>query len=78
MEMKLFMKQKIEEQSRGSSIPRISKMGTPELLDWFSVSVMGLGKSFDEWRYKEGPDEISSHLNVLTEIWKELRDRKEV
>lgn len=72
--MKLFTKK--EEQERlGSTVSRISKLETGELYGWFTNTLVGLGRSFDSWRYEDGPNEIDSHLEILNEIWKEISHR---
>lgn len=75
--MKLFMRAKVDEQFKGSSIPRVQKMETQQLVSWFNVTVMTLGRSFDEWSYNDGPEsEVSTAIRSLDEIWKELSSRK--
>jgi len=71
--MKLFKKTK--EESKGSSITRLSRMSTPDLHTWFNTNLMGLGRSFDLWRYEDGPEEVEPHLEALNEIWKEIKHR---
>lgn len=74
--MKLFMKPKAEQAFKGSSISRIQKMETAELIRWFNNIIVGLGQSFDEWHYKDGPSShVTTALNSLDEIWKELCSR---
>ena len=72
--MKLFSK-KEEEVRQGSSVQRISKLETSELHGWFNTTLMGLGRSFDRWRYEDGPNEVSEHLDTLNELWKEITNR---
>lgn len=72
--MKLFSKK--VEPAQGSSIARLSKMSTPELHNWFGTNLMGLGRSFDLWRYEDGPEEIEPYLDALNEIWKEIKYRQ--
>jgi hypothetical protein len=37
---------------------------------------MGLGASFDRWRYHGGPDgEVTDALKALEDIWEELQQR---
>lgn len=72
--MKLFTKKETVN-ATGSSITRISSMDTNELYRWFSTTLVGLGRSFDLWRYEDGPDEIESHLEILNELWKEISHR---
>jgi hypothetical protein len=73
--MKLFSKQK--EEPTGSSIPRIAKMETPELLSWFNSQIMHLGNTFDEWRYHDSPESyVDESMEALSELWKEIKIRK--
>lgn len=72
--MKIFSK-KEEAQRQGSDISRISKLDTGELYGWFNNTLMGLGRSFDSWRYEDGPNEIDSYLETLNELWKEISHR---
>jgi hypothetical protein len=51
-------------------------METESLKTWFDNTFMGLGASFDRWRYHGGPDgEVSEHMHILNELWKELQER---
>lgn len=72
--MKLFSK-KEETQRQGSDISRISRLETGELYGWFNTTLMGLGRSFDSWRYEDGPNEIDTYLETLNELWKEISHR---
>ena len=73
--MKLFNKQK--EEPTGSSIPRISKMDTQELVSWFNAQIMHLGNAFDEWRYHDSPGSyVDESIEALEELWKEIKLRK--
>lgn len=73
--MKIFSK-KEEQESSGSVISRISKLETGELYGWFNNTLIGLGRSFDSWRYEDGPNEIESYIETLGELWKEISHRK--
>jgi hypothetical protein len=74
--MKLFMRAKAEEAFKGSSVARIQRMETPQLVLWFNNILVGLGQSFDQWNYKDGPSaDVTTALNSLDEIWKELCSR---
>lgn len=58
-------------------IPRIVKMSTPELIEWYNSVLVANGIAFDEWRYKTGEEsEVASSLKVLNDIWEELMDRR--
>ena len=75
MAMKLFNKTK--ESVRGSTLPRISKMETQELVTWFNTQIMYLGSAFDSWRYHDEPEaHVSESLEALNELWKEIVARK--
>lgn len=77
--MKLFMKKRVEETfaNEGSNIPRVKNLSEPELMSWFNSTLMSLGVSFDNWRYREGSTtEVSDSLNALSEIWKEIKHRR--
>jgi hypothetical protein len=76
--MKLFMKNKVEESHKGSSIPRVKNSETSELLSWFNNLIMHLGSSFDNWRYNNDRDEVTMTLSTLNEVWKELKERKAI
>jgi hypothetical protein len=57
-------------------VSRIQKMSTPDLISWADVVIMHLGRSFDQWRYKEGDiEEVRSHVTALTDILAEIEDR---
>ena len=72
--MRMFKKNSGE--ALGSNIARISRMESESLRTWFDSTLMGLGASFDRWRYHGEPDgEVSEHLHILNEIWKELQQR---
>lgn len=74
--MKVFNKQK--EPKSGSSIPRISKLTDQDLMSWFDAAIMGLGASFDSWRYHDGPiDEVKSVVDSIKEMWAEIEARED-
>jgi len=74
MVMRMFKRNSGE--SLGSNVARISRMETESLKTWFDNTFMGLGASFDRWRYHGGPDgEVSEHMHILNELWKELQER---
>lgn len=61
---------------KGSSIKRISNMETTAIKGWFDSTLMGLGSSYDQWRYHNGTEQdVDEHLNILNELWKELQQR---
>lgn len=72
--MRLFNKE--QDAYTGSSIKRISKLETAGLKTWFDTTLISLGNVYDKWRYHDGPaDDISEHLTILNELWKELQIR---
>lgn len=51
-------------------------MDKSSLLTWFDTSIMGLGGSFDKWRFHGGtPDQVTEALTSLNIIWEELQQR---
>ena len=62
----------------GSSIKRISSMELPALKSWFDNTLMNLGPTFDNYRYHGvAMNDVSDHLNVLNELWKEILQRED-
>ena len=73
--MKLF--RKAQEQEEIVTLPRIQKADTATLLSWFDNTIMGLGSSFDRWRYHDGPiEEVDQHLDALVQMFTVLKSRK--
>lgn len=73
--MKIFGTKK--EPVAGSKIPRVSKMSDTELMSWFNSTVMNVGINFDMWRYHDAPlEELEMSVDSLTEIWNEIKARK--
>ena len=55
---------------------RVAKMETAALTGWMETSLMGLGVSYDSWRFKNGSkQEVSEALTVIASIWDELERR---
>lgn len=55
---------------------RVAKMETQALVGWMDNSIMGLGQTFDEWRFRNGDKEaVSEILTVISSIWDELEIR---
>jgi uncharacterized protein YgfB (UPF0149 family) len=55
---------------------RVAKMETPALTGWMETTLMGLGASYDSWRYRNGPkQEVSEALTIIASIWDELERR---
>jgi len=72
--MRLF--NKVQDMPTGSSIKRIAKMETAGIKTWFDTTLISLGNVYDKWRYHDGPaEEVSEHLTILDELWKELQNR---
>lgn len=76
--MKLFMRKK-EEASYGdiTRMSRLMKTDYPTLLTWFDNTIMGLGSSFDRWRFHDGPiEEVIQHVEALDALMNEIKIRK--
>lgn len=72
-----FFNKNIDEPITGSSLKRVSNMETASIKSWFDSTLMGLGSAFDKYRYHGASnDEVSEHLHVLNELWKELQQRE--
>lgn len=51
-------------------------METPALIGWMDNSIMSLGQTFDEWRFRNGNKEaVSEILTAISSIWDELEKR---
>lgn len=74
-----FFKRKDDPQgdtAKPEQIARIVRMDKPSLHNWMNTTIMGLGESFDRWRFHGEPkEEVTQHLNVLNAIWQELDNR---
>lgn len=68
-----------KDESNKTEVPsRITKMSTQDLTNWMETSIMGLGASFDNWRYHGGYiKSVTEHLDVLGAMWAELQNRTE-
>lgn len=56
---------------------RIKKLSTSELVSWADTTIMLVGKTFDDYRYREEPlDEVVSSVNILSDILHELQNRR--
>lgn len=72
--MKIFRKEDIKSAIQIPS--RVKNMDKSSLLTWFDTSIMGLGGSFDKWRFHGGtPDQVTEALTSLNIIWEELQQR---
>ena len=73
--MKFFTRRPEEETT--PTIPRIQRADTPTLLSWFDNTIMGLGASFDRWRYHNDTiEEVEQHLDALNQMFAVLKSRK--
>lgn len=55
---------------------RLKKMDTPSLYNWMESTIMGLGASFDKYRYHDkGREELAEHIEALNAVWQELEER---
>ena len=55
---------------------RLKKMDTPSLYNWMESTIMGLGASFDKYRYHDkNKDELVEHIEALNAVWQELEER---
>jgi hypothetical protein len=68
---------KEEEQTIRRDVPkRVQNLDRASLLQWFDTTIMGLGASFDRWRYHGGPEgEVTEFIKALDDIWEELQRR---
>ena len=71
-----FFKKEEEQTARREVPKRVQNLERTSLLQWFDTTIMGLGSSFDRWRYHGGPDgEVTEALKALEDIWEELQRR---
>jgi hypothetical protein len=71
-----FFKKEEEQTARREVPKRVQNLERASLLQWFDTTIMGLGASFDRWRYHDGPDgEVTEFLKALQDIWEELQRR---
>ena len=55
---------------------RIKKTSTQELMSWGEVSIMHLGRAFDDWRYRDEPFvEVQMLADNVKNILLELSNR---
>lgn len=55
---------------------RIKGMSTHELKGWMNTSIMELGMIYDQWNYHNAPsDELDKIMNIVQDIWAELKIR---
>jgi hypothetical protein len=71
-----FFKKEEEQTARRDVPKRVQNLDRASLLQWFDTTIMGLGASFDRWRYHGGPEgEVTETLKALEDIWEELQRR---
>lgn len=78
--MRLFFKtgEEVNGKAKPEQIGRIVRMDTPSLLNWMDTTIIGLGETYDKWRYHKLPaEEVSQHVNVINAIWDEVLSRKD-
>ena len=77
--MRLFKTNKLltEEKERTRAQVRAERLDTASLYTWMDNSIMSLGASFDNWRYKDAPSsEVASCIEAIAVVWSELEKRK--
>ena len=71
MEVKFWSKE-----TRAKADNRVAKMETSALTGWMETTLMTLGMTYDNWRFRNGPkQEVSDTITVLNSIWEELERR---
>lgn len=76
--MKLFKKQEpgLNHQPPTRAAQRAALLDGPSLKIWLDSTIMGLGASFDKWRYHKGlEEEVTQHVEAITVIWDEIKKR---
>ena len=79
MAINLFKKNlnKLDGMPPSKAAQRASRLDTPSLYGWMDNTIMSLGESFDQWRYKNAPaSEVADCIEALQVIWTELESRK--
>ncbi len=77
--MRLFKTEKLltEEKERTRAQLRAERLDTSSLYTWMDNSIMSLGASFDNWRFKDAPSaEVSSCIEAIAVVWSEIEKRK--
>ena len=75
--MRLFMRKEELSPTSEKRLARLASAEYPTLLSWFDNTIMGLGASFDQWRYHDAPiDEVTQHVDALQALLVEIRQRK--
>lgn len=63
-------------ETRAKADSRVAKMETSALTGWMETTLMTLGMTYDNWRFRNGPkQEVSDTITVLNSIWEELERR---
>lgn len=76
--MKFFTRKPLEAEKNVDRMARLMRAEYSTLLSWFDNTIMGLGSSFDRWRYHDGPvEEVTQHLDALNAIMVEIKHRKQ-
>lgn len=76
--MKLFKKQDpgLNQQTPTRAAQRAALLDGPSLRIWLDSTIMGLGASFDKWRYHKGQEEeVTQHIEAIAVIWEEIKKR---
>lgn len=77
--MKLFQRKEGPTQELDRRLARLANTEYQTLLSWFDNTLMGLGASFDQWRYHDAPiEEVAQHVDALQALLMEIRERKKV
>lgn len=77
--MKLFQRREELPATPDKRMARLANAEYQTLLSWFDNTIMGLGASFDQWRYHDAPiDEVIQHVDALQALLMEIRERKKV
>lgn len=77
--MKLFQRREALPATSDKRMARLANAEYQTLLSWFDNTIMGLGASFDQWRYHDAPiDEVIQHVDALQALLMEIRERKKV
>lgn len=77
--MRLFQRKEELPPASEKRLARLASAEYPTLLSWFDNMIMGLGASFDQWRYHDAPiDEVVQHMDALQALLAEIRQRKQI
>jgi len=76
--MRLFKRPEagLNNQSPSKVQQRAALLDAQSLRVWLDTTIMGLGASFDKWRYHNGPSEaVTEHIQAIDALWAELEKR---